>query len=169
MPDDPGQRRLRHGIGYALARLGAVAHTYNHLDAGHHAALGYPCTAGPYVELLRQAAPASGSTPGNVHGVIADTAEYFALHEPYFSAGDVVNGAPVHRSRWVDRNSYVVELPFVHDLRAGLVDGGFPVGIGALIGTSRNGWGGPARPSGPGPTTSVDAYVDGSRVDRCDA
>ncbi|WP_246212249.1 glycoside hydrolase family 6 protein [Streptomyces abyssomicinicus] len=155
-----------NGIGYALARLGAVANTYNYLDAGHHAALGYPYTAEPYVDLLRQAASASGSTPGNVHGVIANTAEYFALHEPYFSVGDIVNGAPVHQSRWVDWNSYVDELPFVHDLRTRLVDAGFPVGVGALIDTSRNGWGGPARPSGPGPTTSVDAYVDGSRIDR---
>ena len=35
-----------------------------------------------------------------------------------------------------------------------------------LIDTSRNGWGGTARPTGPGPTTSVDTYVDGGRIDR---
>jgi cellulose 1,4-beta-cellobiosidase len=35
-----------------------------------------------------------------------------------------------------------------------------------LIDTSRNGWGGSARPTAAGPTTSVDAYVDGGRVDR---
>jgi len=35
-----------------------------------------------------------------------------------------------------------------------------------LIDTSRNGWGGSARPTGPGATTSVDTYVDGGRYDR---
>jgi cellulose 1,4-beta-cellobiosidase len=35
-----------------------------------------------------------------------------------------------------------------------------------LIDTSRNGWGGTARPTGPGPTTSVDAFVNGGRIDR---
>ena len=35
-----------------------------------------------------------------------------------------------------------------------------------LIDTSRNGWGGAARPTGPGATTSVDTYVDGGRYDR---
>lgn len=43
---------------------------------------------------------------------------------------------------------------------------GFPSGIGMLIDTSRNGWGGSARPAGPGATTTVDTYVDGGRYDR---
>lgn len=32
--------------------------------------------------------------------------------------------------------------------------------------TSRNGWGGPDRPSGPSPSTSLDTFVNESRVDR---
>jgi cellulose 1,4-beta-cellobiosidase len=35
-----------------------------------------------------------------------------------------------------------------------------------LIDTSRNGWGGSARPTGPGATTDVDTYVNGGRIDR---
>ncbi|WP_406041497.1 glycoside hydrolase family 6 protein [Micromonospora sp. NBC_00898] len=38
--------------------------------------------------------------------------------------------------------------------------------IGMLIDTSRNGWGGTARPTGPGATTSADTYVNGGRIDR---
>lgn len=155
-----------NGIGYALARLGAVANVYSYLDAGQHAALGYSDTAASYVQLLQQAATASGSTVGDVSGYITDTAEYFVLHEPYFTVDDVVNGAPVHQSRWVDWNAYVDELPFVQDLRTKLIEAGFSDGIGALIDTSRNGWGGPARPTGPAAKTTVDAYVDGSRTDR---
>lgn len=154
------------GIGYALARLGALPNVYNYLDAGQHAALGYADTSAAYVRLLRDAATASGSTFGDVQGVIADTADYFAVHEPYFTVDDVVNGAPVHQSHWVDWNAYVDELPFVQGLRAALVGAGFDSSLGALIDTSRDGWGGPERPTGPAPGTSVDTYVDGSRVDR---
>jgi cellulose 1,4-beta-cellobiosidase len=154
------------GIGYALARLGSVPNVYSYLDAGQHAALGYTQESGRYVQLLQQAATASGSTFGDVQGVIADTGNYFVLHEPYFTVHDVVNGTSVVQSRWVDWNAYVDELPYVGDLRSRLVAAGFPSGIGALVDTSRNGWGGPARPTGPGPATSVDAYVDGSRTDR---
>jgi cellulose 1,4-beta-cellobiosidase len=45
------------------------------------------------------------------------------------------------------------------------VSAGLPSGIGMLIDTSRNGWGGAARPSGASGST-VDAYVDSGRIDR---
>ncbi|MBX6769181.1 MAG: glycoside hydrolase family 6 protein, partial [Actinomadura rubrobrunea] len=51
-------------------------------------------------------------------------------------------------------------------MRRALAQAGFGDGTGMLIDTSRNGWGGPDRPTGPGPQTSVDAYVDGGRLDR---
>ncbi|MCL7021304.1 glycoside hydrolase family 6 protein, partial [Vibrio vulnificus] len=38
-------------------------------------------------------------------------------------------------------------------------------GIGMLIDTSRSGWGGPDRPTAAGPRTTVDAFVEASRVD----
>src|SRR5690606_23280897 len=102
----------------------------------------------------------------NVHGFITNTANYSALVEPYFKVTDTVNGVSVRQSKWVDWNNYVDELSFAQAFRQELVRAGFPNDIGMLIDTSRNGWGGPDRPTGPGPTTSVDAYVDGARVDR---
>jgi cellulose 1,4-beta-cellobiosidase len=77
-----------------------------------------------------------------------------------------VNGQQVRQSKWVDWNRYVDELSFAQAFRQRLVQAGFPSGVGMLIDTSRNGWGGSARPTGPGPQTSVDAYVDGGRTDR---
>lgn len=83
-----------------------------------------------------------------------------------FTVDDTVNGNTVRQSKWVDWNRYVDELSFAQAFRTKLVSVGFNSGIGMLIDTSRNGWGGSARPSGPGPKTSVDAYVDGGRYDR---
>ncbi|MER6382939.1 glycoside hydrolase family 6 protein [Streptomyces sp. NPDC001250] len=78
----------------------------------------------------------------------------------------VRDGTSVRQSKWVDWNRYVDEQSFARAFRNELVPVGFNPGIGMLIDTSRNGWGGTARPAGPGPKTSVDTYVDGGRYDR---
>ncbi|WP_460675359.1 glycoside hydrolase family 6 protein, partial [Lentzea nigeriaca] len=154
------------GVGYALAKLGAVPNVYNYLDIGHHGWIGWDDNFGPTAELLFQAANASGSTKANVHGFIANTANYGALKEPYFTIDDSVNGTSVRQSKWVDWNRYVDEQSYAQAFRQRAVQAGFDPGVGMLIDTSRNGWGGAARPTGPGPKTSVDAYVNGGRLDR---
>ncbi|MFI6094667.1 glycoside hydrolase family 6 protein [Lentzea sp. NPDC051213] len=154
------------GVGYALAKLGAVPNVYNYLDIGHHGWLGWDDNLGPSAELLYQAANASGSTKANVHGFIANTANYGALREPYFTIDDTVNGTSVRTSKWVDWNRYVDELSYAQAFRQRAVTAGFDAGVGMLIDTSRNGWGGSARPTGPGAKTTPDAYVDASKTDR---
>ncbi|PRX96844.1 glycoside hydrolase family 6 protein [Allonocardiopsis opalescens] len=155
-----------NGVGYALATLGAIPNVYNYVDAGHHGWIGWESNFRPSAELFYQAANAAGAQPSDVHGFIANTANYSALREENFRIGETIAGTPVRQSSWVDWNNYIDELSFAQALRQELVSVGFDSGIGMLIDTSRNGWGGPDRPDGPGPTTSVDAYVDGGRYDR---
>ncbi|MFC6019284.1 glycoside hydrolase family 6 protein [Plantactinospora solaniradicis] len=154
------------GIGYALARLGARPNVYPYLDISHHGQLGWPEDAVPAVSLLLQAATIAGSTGANVHGFVANTANYSVLHEEYFSADDVINNQPVKWSRWVDWNPFVDEVPYARDMRQRLIEAGFSPGIGVLIDTSRNGWAGPTRPTGPAPSYELNQFVDGSRIDR---
>ncbi|MFE6614536.1 glycoside hydrolase family 6 protein [Amycolatopsis sp. NPDC057786] len=154
------------GVGYALAKLGAIPNVYNYIDAGHHGWLGWDDNLGPSAALFAQAAKSSGSTLANVHGFIANTANYGALKEPYFTVNDSVGGTSVRTSKWVDWNRYVDELSYAQAFRQEAIRAGFPADVGMLIDTSRNGWGGAARPSGPGPSTTVDTYVNGSRTDR---
>ncbi|MEU8255408.1 glycoside hydrolase family 6 protein [Micromonospora inaquosa] len=155
-----------NGVGYALAKLGAIGNVYNYIDAGHHGWLGWDSNFVPTSNILKTAAVASGSTVNNVHGFITNTANYSALQEPYFKVTDNVNGQTVRQSKWVDWNFYVDELSFAQAFRNQLVSVGFNSNIGMLIDTSRNGWGGSARPTGPGAMTSVDTYVNGGRIDR---
>ncbi|MFI7070548.1 glycoside hydrolase family 6 protein [Micromonospora sediminicola] len=155
-----------NGVGYALAKLGAIGNVYNYIDAAHHGWIGWDSNFGPVADQLKAAAVASGSTVRNVHGFIVNTANYSALKEPYVKVTDSVNGQTVRQSKWIDWNQYVDELSFAQAFRQKLVSVGFDSSIGMLIDTSRNGWGGSARPTGAGPLTSVDAYVDGGRVDR---
>ncbi|KQV04731.1 glycosyl hydrolase family 5 [Kitasatospora sp. Root187] len=155
------------GVGYALNKLGAISNVYNYIDAGHHGWLGWDSNFGPTASLLYQAANASGSTAANVHGFVVNTANYSTLKEPYFTINDTVGGQSIRgTSKWVDWNRYVDELSYAQAFRAKAVEAGFQSNVGMLIDTSRNGWGGANRPTGPGPQTSGDAYVDGGRLDR---
>ncbi|MFE1079095.1 glycoside hydrolase family 6 protein [Nocardiopsis alba] len=155
-----------NGVGYALSRLGAIDNVYNYVDAGHHGWIGWEDNFAASAALFHEAANANGATPDDVHGFISNTANYSALKEEHFAIGETINGTPVRQSSWVDWNNYVDELSFAQALRVELVSQGFDPGIGMLIDTSRNGWGGPDRPVSAGPTTDVDAYVDGGRFDR---
>ncbi|MEU0202214.1 MULTISPECIES: glycoside hydrolase family 6 protein [unclassified Streptomyces] len=154
------------GVGYALNKLGDVPNVYNYVDAGHHGWIGWDDNFAPSATLFKEAATAEGATVGDVHGFITNTANYSALKENNFSINDNVAGKSVRESKWVDWNRYTDELSFAQAFRNQLVSVGFNSGIGMLIDTSRNGWGGTARPAGPGPQTSVDTYVDGGRYDR---
>ncbi|MFK4068138.1 glycoside hydrolase family 6 protein [Streptomyces sp. NPDC029674] len=154
------------GVGYALNKLGAVPNVYNYVDAGHHGWIGWDDNFAASAQIFREAATAEGSTVDKVHGFITNTANYSALKEENFKIGDSVNGRSVRESKWVDWNRYTDELSFAQAFRNQLVSTGFRSDIGMLIDTSRNGWGGTARPTGPGPTTDVNTYVEGGRYDR---
>lgn len=154
------------GVGYALNKLGDTENVYNYVDAGHHGWIGWDDNFGPSADLFKQAATAEGATVNDVHGFITNTANYSALKEDHFTINDNVAGKSVRESKWVDWNRYVDEQSFAQVFRDKLVSVGFNSDIGMLIDTSRNGWGGASRPTGPGATTSVDTYVDGGRYDR---
>ncbi|MCN9240606.1 glycoside hydrolase family 6 protein [Streptomyces sp. RY43-2] len=154
------------GVGYALHTLGAVPNVYNYIDAAHHGWLGWDTNLDPSAAEFYKAATTSGATVDDVHGFITNTSNYSPTVEPNFKVTDTVNGTTVRQSKWVDWNQYVDEQSYAQGLRTALISKGFNSGIGMLIDTSRNGWGGSARPSGPGPQTSVDDYVNGSRIDR---
>ncbi len=150
-----------NGVGYALATLGAIGNVYNYVDAGHHGWLGWDTNFQPSVNMMRTAALASGSTLANVHGFITNTANTSALVEPYITVDSTTRP-----SRWIDWNQFNDELSYAQAFRNAAVSAGFASNIGMLIDTSRNGWGGAARPTGPSTLTDLNARIDASRIDR---
>ncbi|MFF7175012.1 glycoside hydrolase family 6 protein [Streptomyces pseudovenezuelae] len=154
------------GVGYALNKLGDAPNVYNYVDAGHHGWLGWDDNFSATVQTIKQAATTEGATINDVQGFITNTANYSALKEQYFTINDSVGGKSVRESKWVDWNRYTDELSYAQAFRQEAVNQGFPSGVGMLIDTSRNGWGGSARPTGPGAMTNVDTYVEGGRIDR---
>ncbi|MFD5318907.1 glycoside hydrolase family 6 protein [Streptomyces sp. NPDC127098] len=153
------------GVSYALSELGAIPNVYNYIDAGHYGWIGWDDNFGASADLFYQTATHGQATVDDVHGFIVNTANYGPTTEPHYSINDSINGTSVRQSTWVDWNRYVDNQSFAQAFRQELVGNGFRSGIGMLIDTSRNGWGGPDRATGPGPRTDVNAYVEGSRVD----
>lgn len=152
------------GIAYALQQLGSLPNTYNYVDAAHHGWLGWDTSFTPAAQLFLEVAQMAGIA--TVTGFITNSANYSALTEPHFAVSSMVGGTSVRQSKWVAWNFYVDELTFAQAFRLKLIELGFPESIGMLIDTSRNGWGGSARPAAPSASTNVDMFVDESRIDR---
>jgi len=96
-----------------------------------------------------------------VQGFITDTANYGALVEPFITVTEATR-----QSKWIDFNRYVDEQSFAIAYRAKLISSGFNSNIGMLIDTSRNGWGGSARPTAASTSTDMNTWVNASRIDR---
>ncbi len=154
------------GVGYNLATLGQYDNVYNYIDIGHHGWLGWDDNFGASADMLYKAATSEGATVDDVAGFAANVANYGALTEPHFTINDTVNGTSVRQSKWVDWNRYVDEQSYAQAFRQEAVRAGFRSDVGVIIDTSRNGWGGPDRPTAPAAKTNVDSFVENSRIDR---
>ncbi|SDD45373.1 cellulose 1,4-beta-cellobiosidase [Glycomyces harbinensis] len=163
------------GVSYAVAELGALPNTYNYIDAGHHGWIGWGDTNPEYDNFNASAAlfgsliGQNGMTADHIHGFISNTANYSVLEEPYWTVDQNVGGQPLNQNPnlpWVDWNDFNNEKDFTEALREELIANGFNEDIGMLIDTSRNGWGGDYRPTGPSTSTDPVTFVDDSRIDQ---
>jgi cellulose 1,4-beta-cellobiosidase len=154
------------GIQYALNKLHAIPNVYNYLDIAHSAWLGWSSNMGPAVSLYKSVV--SGTTDGvsSVDGFISDTANYTPTSEPYMTATESIGGQPVDSDSFYQYDPYIDELTYDEAMYTNLVNAGFPSTVGMLIDTSRNGWGGPNRPTGPSTSTTLSTFVNQSKIDQ---
>ncbi|HET9958913.1 MAG TPA: glycoside hydrolase family 6 protein [Polyangiaceae bacterium] len=149
------------GIQYALGKLHKIPNTYNYVDAGHHGWIGWEENFNNSAQLFAETAKGAEGGVETVQGFITNTANYSALQEPYIKVTE-----QTRLSKWIDYNQYVDELSFAKAFRSKLVSLGFSSSIGMLIDTSRNGWGGPNRPTQASTASDVNTMIDESRIDR---
>ena len=154
------------GIQYALAQLHALTNAYLYLDVGQSAWLGWPSNFMPavneYLALVQ-------GTPDGVHsidGFISNTANYVPTQEPFLTATEEVSGQQVMSAAFYQYNPYIDEADYDAALYSAFVNAGFPATIGFLIDTSRNGWGGTARPTGPSSSTDLNTFVRATAIDK---
>jgi cellulose 1,4-beta-cellobiosidase len=158
------------GIEFALNQLKAVPNLWTFVDIAHSAWLGWPNNtqlAGPE---FAKVARATTRGFGSIDGFISDTANYTPTIEPFLPTNNPtmqVGGQALNSVLFYQFNVTFDENTYDLNMYNQLVSQGFPASIGFLIDTSRNGWGGPARPTALNttPTTAV-AYVAANKIDQ---
>jgi cellulose 1,4-beta-cellobiosidase len=102
----------------------------------------------------------------SIDGFISDTANYSPTTEPFMTANQQVSGQPVRSSTYYSFNQFIDEGSYDTAMRNAFIAAGFPSSIGMLIDTSRNGWGGAARPTAASTSTDLNTFVGASKLDR---
>jgi cellulose 1,4-beta-cellobiosidase len=156
-----------NGVAYALGKLGAIPNVYNYVDIGHHGWLGWDDNFQPFANLMGQVVRTSPATPDDLFGFASNVANYGPLHEPFFSVNDVVGGRPIREvsGGWIDFNRYIDEVSYVRAYQP-VLSAAVGHNVSMIIDTSRNGWGGPNRPTRTSTSTDPITYMNESRVDR---
>ena len=154
------------GIEYALNKLHAIPNVYNYVDIAHSGWLGWPSNMTPAVSLFKQVASATTAGVSSIDGFISDTANTIPVHEPYMTATETIDGNPIDSVQYYSYDPYIDEFTYDEAMYSNLVSAGFPSTIGMLIDSSRDGWGGPARPTGAATSyTSTANFVNESKID----
>jgi cellulose 1,4-beta-cellobiosidase len=155
------------GVQYALNKLHAISNVYTYVDAAHGGWLGWDSNFGPAVNLWTTTVQGTTAGFASVDGFITDTANTTPVSEPFLQDSNLtLNGTQIRSSNFFQWNPYFDEAHFGLALYNALVAKGFSANIGMLIDTSRDGWGGPARPTAVSTSTDVNTYVDQSRIDK---
>lgn len=159
------------GTRHTLNELGKLPNVYSYIDIGHSGWLGWDDNFQEATTLIADAIKGTEKGVDSIAGFVSNTAGYTPLREPFLddlsSAGMPGNpGVQVRQASFYEWNPYFSEVAFVQAWRERMIQLGFPSTIGMLIDTSRNGWGGPDRPTAASTSSDVDTFVDESRVDR---
>ncbi|MFL4952108.1 glycoside hydrolase family 6 protein [Streptomyces sp. MMS24-I31] len=156
-----------NGIRYALDKLHAIPNVYTYLDFAHSGWLGWDNNLSQTVQLYTDVAKGTAAGLSSVDGLITNVSNYTPLEEPFLTDPDKnVGGNPVRSSKFYEWNPNFDETDFTRNVHRALVSAGWPDSTGMLIDTSRNGWGGTGRPTAASTSTSLETYVNDSRVDR---
>jgi cellulose 1,4-beta-cellobiosidase len=157
------------GIEYALNQLHAVgSNIYNYMDIGHSGWLGWPSNMAPAGTLYANVVKATTAGFASIDGFISDTANTIPVQEPFLTNPTLsIGGNPVDSAQYYSYDPYFDEYDYDNAMYSTFVSDGFPSSIGMLIDTSRDGWGGPLRPTAlnSSPTTP-EAYVVANKIDQ---
>ncbi|ANS68959.1 cellulose 1,4-beta-cellobiosidase [Streptomyces lincolnensis] len=155
------------GIRYALDKLHAVPNVYTYLDYAHSGWLGWDNNLTQTVQQYTDVARGTAAGLSSVDGLITNVANYTPLEEPFLTdPNKTVGGTMVKSSKYYEWNPNFDESDFTKNVHRTLVSAGWPASTGMVVDTSRNGWGGSARPTAESTSTSLETYVTESKADR---
>jgi cellulose 1,4-beta-cellobiosidase len=156
---------------YTLNKLYPITNVYSYMDIGHSGWLGWDDNMGKATTFIADAIKGTTAGVNSVAGFVSNTANSTPLKEPFLdslsmSAMPGNGGTQVRQAKFYEWNPKFSELAFVQNWRTRMIALGLPSSIGMLVDTSRNGWGGPARPTALSTSSDVDTFVNQSRIDR---
>ena len=157
---------------YTLSKLYPITNVYSYVDIGHSGWLGWTDNFGKAVTLIGNAIKGATGGVNSIAGFVSNTSGYTPLYEPFLDS--LANsafpgsggGTQTRQAKFYEWNPHFSEVSFVQAWRTAMIASGFPSTIGMLVDTSRNGWGGPNRPTAVSTSTVLDTFVDQSRIDR---
>jgi len=151
---------------YALNKLHAIPNVYTYLDIGHSGWLGWPSNAGPAVTLFTNMANGTTAKLASVDGFVTDTANDIPFKEPFMTGGSqTVGGTQLISANFYQFDPDIDEASYTADLWARFTQAGWPTTLGFLTDTSRNGWGGSARPTAASGSADVNTFVNATKID----
>ncbi|MEU8058705.1 glycoside hydrolase family 6 protein [Microbispora bryophytorum] len=155
------------GIRYALDKLSPLPNVYTYLDAGSAGWTGWETDLAALATSVTETVRGTAAGLNSLDGIATNVADYIPLEEPFLTGPDqTVAGQPIKQSRFIDWNPYLNERDYAVAMRSALIAKGFSSMLGVVVDTSRDGWGGPARPTAASTSLNIDTFVDQSRVDR---
>jgi cellulose 1,4-beta-cellobiosidase len=159
------------GIRFAINQLSPLSNTYLYLDIAHSGWLGWPNNFDGILQVMDRTLATGQGGPGydKIHGFITNSANYTPTEEIFLTNPQLqVGGQQVMASTFFEFNPRFDERDFATDLRTQFQNRGCnaPNTCGMLIDTSRNGWGGPNRPTAVSTSTDLNTYVNQSKIDR---
>ncbi|MEV8311683.1 glycoside hydrolase family 6 protein [Streptomyces flavidovirens] len=152
---------------YALDKLHAIPNVYTYMDFAHSGWLGWDTNLTQTAQLYTDVAKGTTAGLSSVDGLITNVSNYTPLAEPFLTNPDkTVGGNMVKSGKFYEWNPNFDESDFTKNMHRTLVAAGWPASTGMVIDTSRNGWGGSARPTAESTSTTLDTYVAESKADR---
>ena len=157
---------------YTLSKLYPITNVYSYVDIGHSGWLGWTDNFGKAVTLIGDAIKGATGGVNSIAGFVSNTSGYTPLYEPFLDS--LANsafpgsggGTQTRQAAFYEWNPHFSEVSFVQAWRTAMISAGFPSTIGMLVDTSRNGWGGPNRPTAQSTSTVLNTFIDQSRIDR---
>ncbi|MBF0282380.1 MAG: glycoside hydrolase family 6 protein [Zetaproteobacteria bacterium] len=170
------QQVYARGIQYAIKRFRRLDNSYLYLDIAHSGWLGWPDARQRAVSYYRTVILGAKDDQGleAIDGFVTNISGATPVEEIWLPYADqLVGDQPVKSADFYGWNPLFDEKDYVEQLYDDFIAAGFPRKIRFLIDTSRNGWGGDARPLAVSSLSSselnrslLNEYVDASRIDQ---
>ncbi|MGQ5576387.1 glycoside hydrolase family 6 protein [Streptomyces sp. ECR3.8] len=156
-------------VRYALDRLHTLPNVYTYMDIAHSGWLGWETNLRGTVDLYTEVAEGTRAGLASVDGFATNVANYTPTDEPFLPDPErrlSISGLPLKSSRFYEWNQAFDEADYTAALWSAFRAKGWPATTGMIVDTSRNGWGGAARPTEASTSGDVDTHVKQSAVDR---